>query len=117
MIALATIIERFGQGFLAQYGASALPSQCQALNAMKHCRSVLGPGMLAHCGDCGEQRVVPHVGADRKLTHLRPLCRLKTDPGVLLALPIFWAGNKQGDHHGNVGKNSTDAFARQGVVA
>jgi hypothetical protein len=24
------------------------------------------------------------VGADRKLTHLRPLCRFKTDPGVFL---------------------------------
>ncbi len=47
MIALATIIERFGQAFLAQYGASALPSQRHALNAMKHCRSPMGPGMLA----------------------------------------------------------------------
>jgi hypothetical protein len=57
------------------------------------------------------------VGADRKLTHLERLCRPKTDPGVLLALPIFWAGNKQGDHHGNVGKNSTHASTRQGVAA
>ena len=60
MITLATLIERFGQAFLAQYGASVLPSQRQALNAMKNCRSSLGPGMLAQCGDCGEQRVVPH---------------------------------------------------------
>ena len=44
---LATIIERFGGNYLAQYGSSALPSQRQALNAMKHCRSILGPGMLA----------------------------------------------------------------------
>jgi hypothetical protein len=54
MIALASIIDRFGQAFLAQHGASALPSQRQALNAMKHCRSILGPGLLAQCGDCGE---------------------------------------------------------------
>ena len=57
------------------------------------------------------------VAADRKLTHYRPLCRSKTDPGVLLALPKFWAGDKQGDHHGNVGKNQAYAFARQGVAA
>ena len=31
MIALATLIERFGQAFLARHGASALPSQRQAL--------------------------------------------------------------------------------------
>jgi hypothetical protein len=45
------------------------------------------------------------------------MCRFKTDPGVLLALPKYWAGKMQGDHHGNVGKNSTDVHARQGVVA
>lgn len=69
MIALAAIIERFGQAFLAQYGASALPSQRQALNAMKHCRSMLGPGMLAQCGDCGETRVVPHSCGHRNCPH------------------------------------------------
>jgi DNA-binding transcriptional ArsR family regulator len=35
------------------------------------------------------------VGADRKLTHLKGLCRSKTDPGVLLALPNFWAGTNK----------------------
>jgi hypothetical protein len=69
MIALSTLIERFGQAFLAQHGASALPSQRQALNAMKHCRSSLGPGMLARCGDCGEQRVVPHSCGHRNCPH------------------------------------------------
>ena len=43
--------------------------------------------------------------------------RPKTDPGVLLALPKYWAGKHQGDHYGNVGKNSTHASTRQGVVA
>ena len=57
------------------------------------------------------------VDADRKLTHLKALCRLKTDPGVLLTLPKFWAGEKEGDHHGNVGKNSADVPARQAVAA
>ena len=69
MIALATLIERFGQAFLAQHGASALPSQRQALNAMKLCRSSLGPGMLAQCGHCGEQRVVPHSCGHRNCPH------------------------------------------------
>ena len=62
-------------------------------------------------------RDVLRVAADRKLTHCRLLCRFKTDPGVLLALPKFWAGDKQGDRHGNVGKNQANAFARQGVAA
>jgi hypothetical protein len=69
MIPLATILERFGQAFLAQYGASALPSQRQALNAMKHCRSSLGPCLLAQCGDCGEQAVVPHSCGHRNCPH------------------------------------------------
>lgn len=69
MITLATLIERFGQAFLAQHGASALPSQRQALNAMKLCRSSLGPGMLTRCGDCGEQRVVPHSCGHRNCPH------------------------------------------------
>lgn len=69
MITLATLIARFGQAFLAQYGASALPSQRQALNAMKNCRSVLGPGMLAQCGDCAKQRVVPHSCGHRNCPH------------------------------------------------
>ena len=42
---------------------------------------------------------------------------LKADPGVLLALPKLWAEDKQGDHHGNVGKNQANAFVRQGVAA
>ena len=69
MIALCTLIERFGLDYLTHHGAVALPSQRQALNAMKNCRSVLGPGMLAHCGDCGEQRVVPHSCGHRNCPH------------------------------------------------
>ena len=53
MITMANIIGRFGADYLAQYGASVLPSQRQAIIAMKNCRSMLGPGMLAQCGDCG----------------------------------------------------------------
>lgn len=69
MISLASIIERFGADYLAQYGACVLPSQRQALNAMKSCRSILGPGMLAQCGDCGQRRVVPHSCGHRNCPH------------------------------------------------
>jgi hypothetical protein len=69
MITLDSIIERFGADYLTQYGASVLPSQRKAVAAMKHCRSVLGPGMLAPCGDCGEQRVVPHSCGHRNCPH------------------------------------------------
>ena len=69
MIALADLITRFGQDYLNRYGTSALPSQRQALNAMKHCRSMLGPGLLAQCGDCGAQRVVPHSCGHRSCPH------------------------------------------------
>ena len=69
MITLASIIARFGADYLAQYGSAVLPSQRQALNVMKNCRTSLGPGMLAQCGDCGEQRVVPHSCGHRNCPH------------------------------------------------
>jgi hypothetical protein len=46
-----------------------LPSQRQALSAMKLCRSSLGPSMLAQCGNCAEQRVVPHSCGHRNCPH------------------------------------------------
>lgn len=69
MIALAAIIERFGPAYLAQYASTALPSQRQALNVMKNCRSSLGPCLLAQCGACGEQAVVPHSCGHRNCPH------------------------------------------------
>lgn len=69
MIRLASIIERFGLDYLAQHGTSVLPSQRKALSVMKHCRSTQGPGMLAQCGDCGVQRVVPHSCGHRNCPH------------------------------------------------
>ena len=69
MIALDTSIAQFESAYLAQYASSVLPSQRQALSAMKLCRSSLGPGMLAQCGDCGEQRVVPHSCGHRNCPH------------------------------------------------
>ena len=69
MIRIASIIERFESDYLIQYGASILPSHARALGAMKRCRSTLAPRMLAHCGACGEQRVVPHSCGHRNCPH------------------------------------------------
>jgi hypothetical protein len=69
MISVASIIERFESDYLSQYGASLLPSHAHALNAMKRCRTQLAPRMLAHCGACGEQRVVPHSCGHRNCPH------------------------------------------------
>ena len=69
MISLASIIERFETDYLRLYGASALPSHTKALAAMKRCRTQLAPRMLAHCGACGEQRVVPHSCGHRNCPH------------------------------------------------
>ena len=69
MIALAAVIEQFEADYLAQYGGSALPSHRKALAAMKLCRSSLGPGMLAQCSACDEQRLVPHSCGHRSCPH------------------------------------------------
>ena len=69
MITLASIIDLFATYYLAQYGSSVLASQRQALNAMKNCRSILGPCLLAQCGACGEQAVVPHSCGHRNCPH------------------------------------------------
>ena len=69
MITLASIIDQFASDYLAQHGSSVLPSQRQALSVMKNCRSSLGPCLLAQCGDCGEQRVVPHSCGHRNCPH------------------------------------------------
>jgi hypothetical protein len=69
MITLASVIDRFEADYLAQYGATSLPSQTKALASMKRCRTQLAPRMLAQCGACGEQRVVPHSCGHRNCPH------------------------------------------------
>ena len=69
MITLASVIERFEADYLAQYGATSLPSHRNTLAAMKRCRTQLAPRMLAQCGACGEQRVVPHSCGHRNCPH------------------------------------------------
>ena len=67
MIALSTLIEQFEADYLAQY--SPLPSHLHALAAFKRCRTSLGPSMLAQCGNCDAQRVVPHSCGHRHCPH------------------------------------------------
>ena len=69
MIALATVIERFAPQYLERYGNSVLPSQRQALRAMVSCRSRLSSQMLAQCGQCNAQRLVPHSCGHRNCPH------------------------------------------------
>ncbi|MCW2314468.1 IS91 family transposase, partial [Rhodoferax antarcticus] len=69
MITLASVIERFEADYLAQYGATSRLCHTKALAAMKRCRTQLAPRMLAQCGACGEQRVVPHSCGHRNCPH------------------------------------------------
>jgi Putative transposase/Transposase zinc-binding domain len=69
MILLSTIIQTFEAEFLADYQDALLPSQRQALAAMKHCRTSQSPVMLAQCGDCDSQRFVPHSCGHRHCPH------------------------------------------------
>lgn len=69
MIRLATLIESFEAAFLAQYQDRLLPSQRQALTAMKHCRTAMSPRMQAACAACDEQVFVPHSCGHRHCPH------------------------------------------------
>lgn len=69
MIALSELIERFEPALLERYAQRLLPSQMQALAAMKRCRTRFAPRMLAQCTACGEQRSVPHSCGHRACPH------------------------------------------------
>lgn len=69
MITLASLIERFGSAFLAQYHQAVLPSHREALNAMAHCRTRMAPQMLAQCSGCDAQILVPHSCGHRSCPH------------------------------------------------
>ena len=69
MILLSAIIQTFEAAFLADYQNALLPSQRQALAAMKHCRTSQSPVMLAQCDDCDSQSFVPHSCGHRNCPH------------------------------------------------
>jgi len=65
MILLSSIIKTFEQSFIAQYGATLLPSQRNALSAMRDCRSKQSRKMLVECADCNHRLYVPHICGHR----------------------------------------------------
>jgi len=71
MILLSAIINKFSDGFLAQYQAFALPGHKKALWAMGQCRQEHGPHMLAQCTDhdCQKQTYIPHSCGHRNCPH------------------------------------------------
>lgn len=69
MTPLAQVIARFGLPYLDRHACHLLPSQRQALAAMGACRSMVATQMLAACGQCGAQRLVPHSCGHRACPH------------------------------------------------
>lgn len=69
MSTLADVVRRFGAAYLGRYGETMLPSQRRALTAIGSCRSTLAAQMLADCGQCGAQRLVPHSCGHRACPH------------------------------------------------
>lgn len=69
MIALSSVIERFGAEYLARF--EPLPSQRQALAALERCRTRLAATFTAQCSNeqCGALRVVPHSCGHRLCPH------------------------------------------------
>lgn len=69
MILLSSIIATFEADYLAQYGATSLPSQLKALEALKRCRTSASPLMRAQCEDCGHTELIPHSCGHRACPH------------------------------------------------
>ena len=68
MISLSSIINTFEADFWASY-PHALPSQLNALDAIKKCRNTLSPVMLAQCNDCEHPCLIPHSCGHRSCPH------------------------------------------------
>lgn len=69
MILLSAIIATFEADYRAAYGETILPSQLNALHALKSCRTSASPLMRAQCGDCGHTQLVPHSCGHRACPH------------------------------------------------
>ncbi|MEA3641718.1 MAG: IS91 family transposase [Lamprobacter sp.] len=69
MILLSSLIATFEADYLAQYGATSLPSQLRALEAMKCCRTSASPRMRVQCEDCGHTEFIPHSCGHRACPH------------------------------------------------
>lgn len=69
MMRLADLIAQFEPELLARYAAQLLPSQRQALGALKSCRTRFAPHMLAACSGCQTQACLPHSCGHRACPH------------------------------------------------
>jgi hypothetical protein len=69
MILLSAIIATFEADYLAQIGDAILPSQRNALHALKTCRTSASPLMRAQCEDCGHAELIPHSCGHRACPH------------------------------------------------
>lgn len=69
MMRLADLIARFEPELLARHGPQLLPSQRQALAALKTCRTRFAPHMLAACPGCQTQACLPHSCGHRACPH------------------------------------------------
>jgi hypothetical protein len=69
MILLSAIIATFEADYLAQYGETILPSQRNALVALKTCRTSASPAMRAQCSACDHTQLVPHSCGHRACPH------------------------------------------------
>ena len=69
MILLASLMDQFETDFLNQYQGQILPSQLNALAAMKICRTKHSPVMQVNCTDCEHQTFVPHSCGHRNCPH------------------------------------------------
>ena len=69
MIPLASLMDQFETDFLSQYQGQILPSQLNALAAMKICRTKHSPVMQVNCTDCEHQTFVPHSCGHRNCPH------------------------------------------------
>lgn len=69
MTTLASLIAQYEGALLQRHGQQLLPSQRQALAAMKRCRTRFAPRMVAQCNGCGTQQSVPHSCGHRACPH------------------------------------------------
>lgn len=71
MILLSSVIDQFGDRFLARYKKSIRSNQKKALYAMKQCRMEHGLHMIAQCTahDCRQKRYIPHSCGHRSCPH------------------------------------------------
>lgn len=68
MMLLSAIVQTFEAEFLAAYKA-LLPSQLNALAALKQCRTTQSPVMIAQCDGCDKQAFIPHSCGHRNCPH------------------------------------------------